>query len=403
MRRAIALPVILIVVGACSLAGEASPTSIPQTAAPAQEITGSPATEQPEVVTEEPVARAIQLTESDLIPVPDDTLSILQFGGGGGGGECTDPQTGEAIANTSTSYFPEAVQWCVCGISRDIPHEASVTAPDGSSTPIIGSVDGYAFSIAPDETCLGFYYDVLPTQGIGAYSLAFSQQDIFLASTTELLLPPEPAIRLDGEMAWLLGYQPGEQIRVKFYAQPDPDVNFLQVIGETELIVDDLGGAILDIRSLPPIRAIHAIGASGSAGACRGQVYGCQPADLVPIAQNFHFCDRPCDEAGAQQLETFPAGIPAIYASWDYSGFALDLPYTRRWLNRGEEWIRYNCLWFGESEGVSEAALREPGGLRSGEWIVEILVNSQVVGSGTVVVEEGHEYWAPAGVQECAN
>src|SRR5262245_23848027 len=145
MRRVVSLSVIVMMLGACSPAAEPTSIPVPESAAPSERVTEALETDEPTAVTSEPAAQIVRLTEDELNPVHEDTLWILQYGGGGGGTECDDPLTGQAVTVDipSTYYFPETVRWCVCGISREEPYEASVTLPDGSSKPLTGSVEGY--------------------------------------------------------------------------------------------------------------------------------------------------------------------------------------------------------------------------------------------------------------------
>lgn len=122
---------------------------------------------------------------------------------------------------------------------------------------------------------------------------------------------------------------------------------------------------------------------------------------LAPEFYGIRFCDRPCSSPGADGITVAPEGVTSIYFAWSYRGMTPGMPYTRTWSMQGDEWLHYECVWRGASEGTMEAALREPAGLRSGPWTVTLRINGQPAVEATMLVEGSHRYWDPAGYLPC--
>lgn len=126
-----------------------------------------------------------------------------------------------------------------------------------------------------------------------------------------------------------------------------------------------------------------------------------QTGTLEPGVANLRFCNRDCQEAGSAFQDTFPEGAQEIWAAWDYQGMERGAAYTREWLNRGEVWVRYECVWQGSESGTWSLRLHDAGGLRSGEWELIITVEDQIVARASVQVEGNHTFWDPAGNPPC--
>lgn len=124
------------------------------------------------------------------------------------------------------------------------------------------------------------------------------------------------------------------------------------------------------------------------------------PTSIEPSIFDIRFCDKPCSEAGAQSVTSFPEKTQKVYMSYSYSGMTPDIHYSRIWTMNGQEWVHYECIWKGPEQGTYEVTLREPKGLRSGPWIITFLVNQQVA-QATINIEGSHDYWDPAGHPEC--
>jgi len=45
--------------------------------------------------------------------------------------------------------------------------------------------------------------------------------------------------------------------------------------------------------------------------------------------------------------------------------------------------------------------LFDTGGLRSGLWVMNIIIEGEVIAQAEVLVEGSYDYWAPAGYQSC--
>jgi tRNA A-37 threonylcarbamoyl transferase component Bud32 len=115
------------------------------------------------------------------------------------------------------------------------------------------------------------------------------------------------------------------------------------------------------------------------------------------------FCDRPCNEAGAEQQLRFPEGTSEIYFAIRYENMHRGTPYVRTWMNQeaGEEWVRYECTWQGPEDGVFYGRLWDSEGLRSGAWVVSVELDGQGAFQEVVFVEGDYDLWTPAGMLPC--
>jgi hypothetical protein len=122
---------------------------------------------------------------------------------------------------------------------------------------------------------------------------------------------------------------------------------------------------------------------------------------LAPEFYGIRFCDRPCGPPGATGITTVAEGATSIDFAWSYRGMTPGMLYSRTWSVEGDEWLHYDCEWQGPSEGMMEATLREPNGLRSGPWTLTLRISGQSAVDATVFVEGNHDYWDPAGYRPC--
>ena len=118
----------------------------------------------------------------------------------------------------------------------------------------------------------------------------------------------------------------------------------------------------------------------------------------VPRVTQIYFCPTECLADGSNAARSFPAGTTQVYIRWTYENFPAGADYVRFWRNRGEEWVRYQCIWPGPASGQDLVPITEPDGLRSGQWEVTIQVNGAVVLQDGFTVEGDWSYWSPAGV-----
>ncbi|NPV74903.1 MAG: alpha/beta hydrolase [Anaerolineae bacterium] len=118
----------------------------------------------------------------------------------------------------------------------------------------------------------------------------------------------------------------------------------------------------------------------------------------LPSAGNFAACLGPCLPDLSNSQTTFPGGTKEIFFRFDYQDIPPGAEVTRRWSSDGWVWARYECAWDGPASGVFETSLREPGGLKSGPWELEIVVNNRAILQETIILDGSHTYWAPAGV-----
>jgi|GEM_PF-3264084 len=118
-----------------------------------------------------------------------------------------------------------------------------------------------------------------------------------------------------------------------------------------------------------------------------------------PRAGNFRACLEPCAANGANARWSLPEAVTKVYVAYDFSGIPAGAHYQRIWrvVGRGE-WVRYDCIWPGPTDGTVEVTLTEPNGLYSGEWEMSIVVDGAVLLQEQFLVEGSWQAWYPAGV-----
>ena len=114
-----------------------------------------------------------------------------------------------------------------------------------------------------------------------------------------------------------------------------------------------------------------------------------------PRIFNFKACDKHCDEHGVKILEEFSGGVKKIYLQWDYENIPIGANYERVWSLEGDEWARYRCTWPGPESGTFNLLLFESNGLHSGDWVVRVYVNHQLVMEESVHITGDLDYWDP--------
>jgi hypothetical protein len=110
---------------------------------------------------------------------------------------------------------------------------------------------------------------------------------------------------------------------------------------------------------------------------------------------DFQACLEPCN--GFNSPINFPERTTRIYVQWRYEYIPIHSRYIRIWSQGGREWVRYECEWPNNSSGTEKVTLTEPDGLHSGEWLLTVLINNQVLLSETIDVLGNWNYWSPAG------
>jgi hypothetical protein len=119
------------------------------------------------------------------------------------------------------------------------------------------------------------------------------------------------------------------------------------------------------------------------------------PASSPPRIKNFSACLKPC--TGGNSTRSFPEAVTKLYAQWDYENIPRGAKYVRKWTMNGNEWIKYDCIWTGQTNGHDAVTLTEPQGLHSGIWEVTIIVNGVILLQEQIKVTGNWTYWDPAG------
>lgn len=333
---------------------------------------------------------------------------------------------GAPLYGVVEDYRLSALGWCGCGLA-DESATASLTLPDGSTQPLEARVPGGP--PMEDDLCASFEYEYDLDSPVGTYTVSLTNAGHTLSDTFSLSMPDQVSGLwvYSREEVWFGGLQPGELLTAAIFGTGVARFNDEFTQAFLTFGLKDEQPATADGRGLLRISlqtdeatswgmvATISGAASGNHYACQGQDCGAgvlydefralldeylffrpDPATLPRIG-NIRFCDGPCDANPAQTQ--FPAGIKAIHVAWDYENFQPGTPYTRDWASSGQSWVYYpNCTWQGPASGTQEIVLREPGGLRSGLWLLTLATNRVIIGQAAIELGEGHDFWEPAGV-----
>ena len=117
----------------------------------------------------------------------------------------------------------------------------------------------------------------------------------------------------------------------------------------------------------------------------------------MPLITNFSACPKTCN--GSNDARVFSEAIEKIYVEYDYENIPVGAEYSRVWLMDGKEWIRYQCIWEGQTNGTDRLTLREPKGFHSGIWQMIITVDGEILLDEKLQVSGNWTYWDPAGTR----
>jgi hypothetical protein len=110
---------------------------------------------------------------------------------------------------------------------------------------------------------------------------------------------------------------------------------------------------------------------------------------------SFQSCPTRC--TGQNSQSDFPEGTKIIYLQWQYQNIPLNAHYVRTTKLGDRTWANYDCFWPNSPSGIEEETLTEPNGLASGDWILTIYVNDELLLNQTIHVEGNWTYFDPAG------
>jgi hypothetical protein len=114
-----------------------------------------------------------------------------------------------------------------------------------------------------------------------------------------------------------------------------------------------------------------------------------------PQTSNFIACSQKCNIFNHTRI--FPEGTTIVFLEWDYENIPLGADYSRTWTMNGIQWVRYQCDWNGNISGHEDIDLREPGGLHSGIWRVQISVDNRIIMDESFEVLGNETFWDPVG------
>jgi hypothetical protein len=256
---------------AASPTGDIQPADT-QADPPTQEAPTQQQTEAQPTMTEEPprpenivpVSEAQEITLESAPQVPDDILEqIGMFQGYGAGFDACFPfavdQQGVFQWDEYTYKDGASVPvtdldltWCACGFADDLI-DAQLITPDGEIQPL-EVLEGEISE--PGNRCPMLWWSIEPGMPLGEYQVQLSQDGQVLEDHFTLEIPDDPTgVWMDGS-AWLVGFQPGERIRVLVYGQSigglDMEVNVsvgrYEFLGETLTEADQSGTLLLNIN-----------------------------------------------------------------------------------------------------------------------------------------------------------
>ena len=117
----------------------------------------------------------------------------------------------------------------------------------------------------------------------------------------------------------------------------------------------------------------------------------------TPYASNFVSCVGVCKSDLSNKKIVFPEKTTSVNFQFSYDNIPQGANVVRRWNHNNQDWVIYDCKWNLPSSGKFITLLREPYGLRSGEWEYEMLVNNSVILRASFIIEGDYDYWDPAG------
>ncbi|MGQ9583784.1 MAG: S1 family peptidase [Anaerolineae bacterium] len=86
---------------------------------------------------------------------------------------------------------------------------------------------------------------------------------------------------------------------------------------------------------------------------------------------------------------TFRAGIPRLYAFWDYQGMEDGWDWTRRWFIDGEMVVDDTRAWNAGESGNFRLYVYSDDGLPAGEYRLDLLVEGKLLQSATCTLSSG--------------
>lgn len=92
----------------------------------------------------------------------------------------------------------------------------------------------------------------------------------------------------------------------------------------------------------------------------------------------------------------FEEGLTEIHAIFDYSGMSSDYTWERVWYLNGDEILRSGDQWNGDQAGRFDYFIDAGGApLSSGEWLLELYVEGELLAEGGFVIEPEQTQIAP--------
>lgn len=212
-------------------------------------------------------------------------------------------------------------------------------------------------------------------------------------------IPPGYKFVVDEGRAFLRGFAPNERVRLFAYEAGSYDyfVPRMDLLGWQEYQVDAAGNLEIQLDADIDEQGYIVIGdLTGEVRQFEGSGY--IPDSILTSAtriRDFQICLQPCN--GFNRVTEIPVGTTEIFIHWAYDNIPVGSSYSRTWSTYRGEWVRYECIWEGPESGAVDVSLREPGGLASTQWNVQIVVNGQQLLDAYVDVAGDWEYWEPAG------
>ena len=136
-------------------------------------------------------------------------------------------------------------------------------------------------------------------------------------------------------------------------------------------------------RTVPPVRQLQqGEGVPGVVSEGGGAVVATGPFGPIVFAEGVDAQNRPINPRAS-----FPSGVTAVYALFDYNGVAAGTPYTARWYMNDVMVFAEDHAWDLPATGSGASALlANSNGFPDGQYRLELIIGGQVVQQGTFSV-----------------
>jgi tetratricopeptide (TPR) repeat protein len=94
------------------------------------------------------------------------------------------------------------------------------------------------------------------------------------------------------------------------------------------------------------------------------------------------------DSEPVEPSDSFSSGVTTIYAVFEHANFAPDMEFSFIWYIDGEEVLGDGSIWDANPTGTSWVNIDHPNGLPAGEYKLQLLIDGEVLQTGSFVIGE---------------